>query len=198
VCRFARDGRRHSRSRFGDCCRAGPREQQFHPLSVTFDSLDMGWALGTVPCTGVGACLSLVRTSDGGRNWATQPLPAKLLAAADRAVTNGVPKGSPGFVTLPASLYDGDYGYGLGVRFANAEDGWIYGALPSSASSRVVPMLWSTHNGGVTWRQLPVGPTGPHSVILDLEVARGTAYFMLTEPGQCLWRQGREHTGGLR
>ena len=97
-------------------------------------------------------------------------------------MTNGVLTGSAGFVGLPASLYGADYGYGLGARFANAEDGWIYGALPSSVSSEL-PVLWSTHNGGATWRQLSVGPTSPYSVILDLEAANGTAYLMLTEPG---------------
>jgi hypothetical protein len=159
-----------------------PASSSFHPLSVTFVSLDLGWALGTVPCKSAGACLSLVKTPDGGRNWATQPLPAKLTATADRLVTNGVPKGSAGFVGLPASLYGAGYGYGLGARFATAEDGWIYGALPTSASSEV-PVLWSTHDGGASWRQLPVRPTSPYSVIMDLEAARGTAYLMLTEPG---------------
>ena len=156
--------------------------RSFHPLSVTFVSLDVGWALGTVPCKSAGACLSLVKTTDRGRDWTTQPLPPKLLAIANRPVTNGVPRGSAGYVGLPASLYGAGYGYGLGARSANAEDGWIYGALPSSVSSEV-PVLWSTHNGGATWRQLSVGQTSPYSVILDLEAANGTAYLMLTEPG---------------
>lgn len=160
-----------------------PASSSFHPLSVTFVSLDTGWALGTVPCKATGACLTLVRTTNAGRNWVTEPLPSTLSATADRPVTNGVPKGSPGFITLPAVLYNADIGYGLGVRFADAENGWIYGSLPASASSEK-PVLWSTHNGGATWHQLHVGPTAPYSVILDLEAGYGNAYLMLTSPGK--------------
>ena len=50
-----------------------PASSRFHPLSVTFVSLDTGWALGTVPCKSAGACLSLVKTTDSGRDWTTQP-----------------------------------------------------------------------------------------------------------------------------
>jgi photosystem II stability/assembly factor-like uncharacterized protein len=161
---------------------AAPANSSFHPLSVTFVSLDTGWALGTVPCKGAGACLSLVKTTDAGHSWTAEPLPGKLVAAAGRTVTNGVPKGSAGFVRLPAALYGAGYGYGLGVRFADPEDGWIYGSLPLSASSEQ-PVLWSTHDGGATWHQLSVGATAPYSLILDLEAAGGSAYMMVVGQG---------------
>lgn len=159
-----------------------PASSSFHPLSVTFVSLDTGWALGTVPCKSSGECLNLVKTTNQGRSWSTQPLPAKLLTLADRPVTNGVPKGTPGFEKLPAFLFELDAGFGLGTRFANAKDGWIYGTLPHSVSS-VAPVLWATHNGGKTWRQLSVGPNPANSEILDLEAAGGTAYLMRTQTG---------------
>lgn len=149
----------------------------FHPLSVTFASLSSGWALGTVPCPSAGACLALRETTSSGRTWAAKPLPARLAADADRTVNNGVPKGSPGAVKLPASLYGIG---GLQVRFANALDGWIFGALAVSPNAQRA-VLWSTHNGGQSWRQIAVlpGQIQPDAgAVLDLEAAGGTAYLM--------------------
>jgi photosystem II stability/assembly factor-like uncharacterized protein len=60
----------------------------------------LGWVLGTAPCTRTGAggpCLTLARSTDGGRTWSevSQPPP------------------------LPAG------GSGTSIRFGNANDGWI-------------------------------------------------------------------------
>lgn len=153
-------------------------DSAFHPLSVTFVSLSTGFVLGTVPCKSAGACLALRETTNAGRSWAPRPLPAKLVRDADRTITNGLPKGSPGSVRLPAALY-GLYG-GLEVRFANAQDGWIYGGLWRSDST-LQAVLWSTHDGGATWHHLAVLPGKLRrydGVVFDLEAAGGTAYLL--------------------
>jgi hypothetical protein len=154
----------------------------FHPLSVTFVSLRTGWSLGTVPCRASGACLVLEKTTNAGRTWAGEPLPQALVASADRSVSNGVPKGSPGRTALPAVLYGP---YGLNVRFADALDGWVYGGLASSSLSQAA-VLWSTHDGGGTWHHVALLPghiqTG-EEVIFDLEAAGGTSYAMVPKSG---------------
>jgi photosystem II stability/assembly factor-like uncharacterized protein len=156
---------------------AGVALGSFHPLSVTFVSLNQGWSLGIGPCKATGACLALAETADAGRTWSQEPLPARLVAAADRPVTNGLPAGKPGYVRLPAVLYGG---YGLNVRFATSSDGWIWGGLPVSPSA-VQAELWSTHDGGATWHQLAVLPgtlAKYYGSVLDLEAAGGYAYLM--------------------
>ena len=146
---------------------AAPAAARFDPLSVTFVSLKTGWALGTSPCAS-GTCLGLRETTDAGSSWVTRPLPAALVAAADRKVGG-------------SSALDECCGGGLNVRFANLSDGWIYGGLlvPSQFQGTSGPALWSTHNGGATWApdRLPAGldPTGS---IFDLEASAGRVYFM--------------------
>lgn len=139
----------------------------FDPLSVTFVSLETGWALGTSPCAS-GACLGLRETTDAGRSWVVRPLPGSSVAAADRKVN--------GFQAL-----DECCGGGLNVRFANPLDGWIYGGLlvPSQFQGTTAPALWSTHDGGLTWEQerLPSGLSNTGSVF-DLEAAAGSVYLM--------------------
>lgn len=49
------------------------------------------------------------------------------------------------------------------VRFANQSDGWAFGR-----------QLWSTHDGGRSWRQA----AGPVSPVGDLETAGGVAYAL--------------------
>jgi len=140
---------------------------RFDPLSVTFVSLKTGWALGTSPCAS-GTCLGLRETTDAGSSWVVRPLPAALVAAADRKVSGN-------------SALDECCGGGLNVRFANLLDGWIYGGLfvPSQFQGTSEPALWSTHNGGATWVQdrLPAGLDTTGS-IFDLEAAGGRVYFM--------------------
>jgi len=142
----------------------------FDPYSVTFVSLSTGWALGTAPCAPAGHCLGLRETTDAGRSWFARPLPAALVAAADRRVGG-----------VAADLTE-DPGGGLSVRFANTRDGWIYGGLArrSSAPSgtQIESVLWSTHDGGLIWKQQPLHGLGGQDTIFDLEASRGTAYLM--------------------
>ena len=134
----------------------------FDPESVTFVSLDMGWVLGTAPCAPGATCLALRETTDAARSWSSRPLPSALVAAADRKVDGA-----------PADLWGGSE-FGLNVRFADPTDGWIYGGLEVPGS--VGPTLWSTHDGGVTWREQPTARLTWS--IFDLETAAGRVYMM--------------------
>ena len=139
----------------------------FDPYSASFVSSSTGWVLGSAPCASGGRCAALLETTDGGRHWSARALPAALAAAADRRVGG-----------VPAELVEAP-GAGLNVRFANTSDGWIYGGLASAASGATVkPVLWSTHDRGLTWRQDPVRGLGRQDTIFDLEASAGTAYLL--------------------
>jgi hypothetical protein len=139
---------------------------QFNPLSVTFVSLREGWALGAVPCERSGDCLALAQTYNAGETWAPRPLPAALLAEADRRAYGGQPALLE-LGTVPA----------VNVRFADPRDGWIYGNVPTS--TRTETLLWSTHDGGRTWHELhPFTTADVEFPYFDLEAMSGTAYLM--------------------
>lgn len=134
---------------------------RFDPVSVTFVSASTGWALGRSTCP-AGACLALRETGDGGRRWGNVALPKPLLAEAE--VKGPQPVGSL-----------------LGVRFADAEDGWIYGFVPSG--QRVIGLktaIWSTHDGGASWHPVAIAGFDPAlGGVLDLEAGGGRAYALL-------------------
>jgi len=152
-----------------------PSATPFSPVSVTFISLDIGWALGTTPCGNDFSCMTLRATTDGGHHWLTEPLPLSLLKVADRNVDG-----------FPAVTY----GYVPNVRFANARDGWIYGSLgvpipandPSSIVVSLKPVLWSTHDGGATWKRQQLPWAYQDGPVLDLEAAAGNVFMMAMSP----------------
>jgi len=161
-----------SSSPTGSSAHAASAARSFDPRSVSFVSLRTAWALGTAPCASSGACLELLESTDTGRSWASRPLPATLLAAADRKVDG-----------VTSALEEGA---GLSVRFADAKSGWIYGGLAvttrqgGSSYVAIEPTLWSTHDGGVVWHQQALRGLGSQDAIFDLEAAGGTAYLMAT------------------
>ncbi|HUZ41979.1 MAG TPA: hypothetical protein VMU68_11395 [Acidimicrobiales bacterium] len=151
----------------------------FSPFSVDFSSVARGWTLGMTPCHVRTACLSLRETTNAGRSWSLSALPQSLLHLADRRVQGA-----------PAVLYgtpDSSYTINLNVRFANSHDGWIFGsvAVPTKEngfpSVTLMPTLWSTHDGGRTWKIQPQSwidaQSGP---VLDLEASSSTVYVMAT------------------
>jgi hypothetical protein len=146
-----------------------PAAATFDPVSVTFVSSDTGWALGTAPCAKNRTCLALRETTDAGRNWFARPLSTAILLAADRQL-NG---------RDAAQYYDQ-----LNVRFANSQDGWIYGSIPGPTPSagvdfiEPVQYLWSTHDGGRVWRRQSFDWLGKYGSFFDLEAANGTVYVM--------------------
>jgi photosystem II stability/assembly factor-like uncharacterized protein len=82
----------------------GPIPAGFQPQSVTFVSADEGWLLGSATCSGK-PCTAIVRTTDGGRTWASIPAPGTTLNVAPEGAADGV----------------------SGLRFASSLDGWAFG-----------------------------------------------------------------------
>ena len=117
----------------------------FAAASVTFVSLREGWVLGSVPCAS-GLCPVLLRTQDGGRTWVAIPAPSSTVSTGPQ--TNGVRE----------------------VRFADANDGWVYG-----------PELWSTHDGGAHWTQQTLPGDRPNDPVQSLEVAAGTVHVLVLD-----------------
>lgn len=115
----------------------------FAPSSVTFVSLHTGWVLGTAPC-GLTNCMELLRTRDGGQTWVALPQPP-MPVANDRGIERR-------------------------VRFANLNDGWIYG-----------PDLWATHDGGATWIQPSVDGIASDTPVTALETD-GKVVHAVVEP----------------
>ncbi len=148
---------------------AAPRAAAFSPLSVTFISPMTGWVRGSVLCRDPGACLALRRTTDAGRTWSAVPVSRGLAATVDKKVYG-----------QPLLVYPGP-GSWLNVRFANPADGWIYGGLPNGG-----PLLWSTHDGGATWRQQALPGLYRDDPIFDLEAANGTVYLMAMDEDEAV------------
>lgn len=130
-------------------------------LSVDFSSTLDGWILGTGPCGPRAQCLLLERTTNGAASWTRAALPAPLRSNADVQIRMG-------------DYFAGATG-GLSVRFENRRDGWIFGSMtgrvlsPGVTNEVVNPVVWSTHNGGVSWRQTTPPDLGGASKYFDLE-----------------------------
>jgi hypothetical protein len=71
----------------------------------------------------------------------------------------------------------------LQVRFASPLDGWIYGALQipepaiTTSDKSPEPVLFSTHDGGLSWVRQPLGWVDHFGGIYDVETAGGTVYL---------------------
>jgi len=121
---------------------SGPVPPGFDPTSFTAISDLTWWLLGTAPCSDP-PCTSIVRTTDGGQSFVGIHAPrAPLAPAANQA---GVTQ----------------------LRFADADDGFAYGAS-----------LYATHDGGVSWRAVGIGGS-----VTELAIADGTVYAVVVAPG---------------
>ncbi len=67
-----------------------------------------------------------------------------------------------------------DGGANLSIRFADPSDGWIYTSSPAQ--------LWSTHDGGTTWQQVPLPIDAAQSTITALETSGGRVYAAVISP----------------
>ncbi len=112
----------------------------FQVASVTFVSAQDGWVLGTATCAS-GSCLAIARTQDGGSTWTSVSPP-------------------------PTSFETEEASTGVsGIRFADQQDGWVYGG-----------QLWATHDGGTTWTEVTLpglSSTGENPAIQALETSAG-------------------------
>lgn len=119
----------------------GPVPTRFDPDSFTAISDNDYWVLGRIPCR-AGRCFSILRTSDGGRSFASIPAPA-------------LPKEG----TVPT------------LRFADRLDG--FAVVPG-----VGGVLYATHDGGATWKKLPL------RTVLAFATGGGNAYAVTARCSQ--------------
>jgi hypothetical protein len=106
---------------------------------VTFVSTQLGWVLGNAGCSG------------------GPPLCFPVLLRTEDAGRS--------WTRIPAPI-DGNVD---GVRFADAEDGWVFGQYATATS----PDLWATHDDGLQWERPPL-PGIAQSSVSDVEAAAGT------------------------
>lgn len=147
----------------------GSPSASFTPISTSFPTTDRGWVLGTVRCSVRPACVQLRSTRDGGATWALDSLPRAFLVLVDQKYQNSI-----------AALNS----TGLTVRFANSSDGWIYGTVENFdyfggiTTSRSLMLLWSTHDGGVTWTRSNLSGLASGGPIFDLEASNHEVYLL--------------------
>jgi hypothetical protein len=108
--------------------------------SVTFISTQVGWVLGTVNCAPTGT------------------LCAPVLLRTDDGGRSWASAPSPHDLTVNQ------------VRFADADDGWMWDANSGPDG------LWSTHDGGLHWKQPPLPISPQEGYLSDVEAAGGVVY----------------------
>jgi hypothetical protein len=126
----------------------------FQPFSVTFVSPRTGWLLGTMPCPS-SPCVALLRTDDAGRSWKSIPAPpAKIYDGST-------------LLTTPSGINE--------VRFANLNDGWIFG-----------PELWATHDGGAHWSRSALPGVAANAHVMSLEASAGRVHLAVLDDSQSI------------
>jgi photosystem II stability/assembly factor-like uncharacterized protein len=128
---------------------------RFQPLAITFASGQVGWAAGTVSCGHGRRCLALRETTDAGRSWTDRAIPAALSAA----VSNGGGEVQGVFTDTPLSL-----------NFSGPRNGWLSGSIG----------LWSTRDGGRSWRRgTPPDFSAPREAsVLGVASTAGLVYVL--------------------
>ena len=142
------------------------------PISVTFLPSGEGWLLAGYDC-GTETCVRVEHTSDTGQTWTTEAVPNPLQRLMQ---------------TTASDSYSGAQ---LTIYFANTQDGWVYGSVPSgSANGTFDPALWATHDAGHTWSPVSVESLGMKIAILSVEASHGQVYAIgwKTEQTLGLWR----------
>jgi hypothetical protein len=121
---------------------------QLNPMSLSFPTPHFGYVLSFYKCAGK-TCAALRSTDDAGSSWSVVPTPSQI---------------NKDLRILSWGAYNTSYAYAtLNVHFADAQNGWIYGSVPTPNAKEPsypnwVYRLWSTHDGGKTWRQIRLGP----------------------------------------
>jgi photosystem II stability/assembly factor-like uncharacterized protein len=103
----------------------------FAVAQITFVDAEHGWMLANLDTADGEQGDDIFRTTDGGQTW------TRVASAADR----------PGALPLA--------GHKTGLTFRDATTGWATGAGPADLASAVPGDAWlfTTHDGGATWRQ---------------------------------------------
>ena len=119
----------------------GPVPSTFNPRRPPSSPPPTAGCWVTAPCSNP-VCTSIARTTDGGRTWAGVPAPTEKLST------------------------DGRDGL-VGLRFADANDGYVFG-----------DDLWATHDGGATWTQSALPGTGSRFAV-QLAASNGFVYVLI-------------------
>ncbi|NNN00599.1 MAG: hypothetical protein HKL86_02055, partial [Acidimicrobiaceae bacterium] len=142
------------------------------PVSVTFLPSGEGWMLGVFHCR-TGTCARVEHTSNTGHIWTAETVPAPLQKLMRTEASDYYPVAQP-------TIY-----------FANANDGWIYGSVPSgSPNGTFNAELLSTHDAGRTWSPISVKSLGMKGGILSVGASHGQVYAIGWNTDQTfgLWR----------
>ncbi len=142
----------------------------FDPVSVSFVTPQLGWALGSLACAHHRRCLTLLATVSAGSSWSDVQLPAKLVKVIDGS--------------------DNDLS-GLHVDLANEKDGWVFGDEPATIHQGAQvyagfkSVLWATHDGGSTWtlQTLHSANALADNNIYDVAADSTTAYVLAPKGG---------------
>jgi hypothetical protein len=138
---------------------------QLDPLSLSFPSPQLGYVLSLYGCAAK-TCAALRSTSNAGSSWSVVHVPHQL---------------NKDLQLVSWSTYGAAYAT-LNVHFADAQNGWIYGIVPapvtpSTTNPTWVNRLWSTHNGGKTWRQVRLGPLSITAGVVQMATHGALTYL---------------------
>jgi len=140
------------------------------PDHVAFGTNNNGWSLGQDQ----GSNSAVIGTSDGGRHWTTDPIPAGVSLTAIAAIGSSdvwaVGSNTSGGAAVIASV-DGGMTWGMqtlpaglgalqDASFVDALHGWAAGQ--DTAGNGAVA---STSDGGATWQQLTVPTSDPFNSV---------------------------------
>ena len=141
-------------------------------VSVSLLPSGEGWILSGYRCK-ASTCAHVEHTSNAGQTWSSVPLPGQLQKLMGTTLSQYYPFAH------------------LSIYFANAENGWIYGAAPhKTANDTTDAELWSTHDGGQSWSPVHTTSLGMKFDILSTSTSRGEVYAIgwLTDQTFGLWR----------
>ena len=157
------------------------------PISLSFPSPQHGYVLSLYDCA-ANTCAVLRSTNDDASSWGAVPTPSQL---------------NKNLQLVSWGTYGTAYAT-LNVHFANAQNGWIYGTVPAPVTPNTsnpnwVNRLWSTHNGGKTWRQVRLGPLSITGGVVQMAThgawtylfggsnENGRAYILATHSNEDQW-----------
>ncbi len=142
------------------------------PISVTFLPSGEGWLLAGSHC-GTKTCVRVEHTSNTGQSWTTEAVPNPLQRL------------------MQTTASDSYQGAQLTIYFANTQDGWVYGSVPSGRPNGTYSAeLLTTHDAGHTWSPVSVKSLGMKGGILSVGASHGQVYAIgwKTEQTLGLWR----------